>query len=144
MSKFLLYVPQSLATGSLLGLDAEATRIESFISELTKHGGGNCLTPDILSEWIRAKGDDFGSVYLVPASATAASTSDQSSLLTTLTSGSAAAAAATASYRYSLTVSQHAQQQQRFMTLRYYTMCNSSIHVDSRVVLLSKNLSVSG
>jgi len=134
----------STRTSSLLGVDAESVRIETFVQELaSRYGSGsggqphpNCLTPDVLSEWILEKGEDFGSVYLVPAGAKhLLVTSDQSSLMTGSLTGSAGGFSVTTSYRYSLAVSHFAQQQPRFMTLSCHGM--NEFHSTSEVRFVS-------
>ena len=86
-------------------IDTERERIQQHEEEL----GGNCLTPDVLAAWISSKGEDFGSVYLVPYDRVAPvhqeSTSSENLIVK--------------SYRYTFADSDTAQATARFMTLRY-------------------------
>ena len=59
----------------------------------------NCLTPDVLAQWIEEKGEDFGSVYLVPAASAFNGTASEL-MTSSLTSGvGSAAAVICSSYR---------------------------------------------
>ena len=49
---------------SIGGSSKVTNEVEGYVAEL----GTECLTPTLLAEWIRKKGEEFGSIYLVPYS----------------------------------------------------------------------------
>ena len=115
----------SSAAGAAAWFEAESSRLVQYVTKLG--GGSNCFTPDVLAGWIEAKGEEFGSVYLVPTGGSnwmpdyasrartgTISTIHQMSLDQQLQGQSGLNEA----YRYSFAVSDEAQKQQRFMTLR--------------------------
>ena len=64
-SRSQLSVGSSRRRGSSIGGSSKITNeVQSYIAEL----GTDCLTPTLLAGWIRSKGEEFGSIYLVPYS----------------------------------------------------------------------------
>ena len=49
---------------STAGSSKITNEVDGYIIEL----GTDCLTPTLLAEWIKGKGEEFGSIYLIPYS----------------------------------------------------------------------------